>query len=194
MPYCPTCRTEYVAGVQNCADCGTPLVAALPDEEPASYERCPNCREEVTEDSDFCPHCGILLTDDHVTCSVHPERNAVAVCIVCRRLLCSDCRVVKKKRSFCSDHEMVEVSEDWALIFESNDYFEANLAKAKLESGNVTISVLNDLSIGYVGFLETRIGRTNLDHPIKIFVPLDRYLDAEKVLAASPEESPETPE
>jgi len=30
MPYCPDCRYEYLAGVDECPDCDEPLVEALP--------------------------------------------------------------------------------------------------------------------------------------------------------------------
>lgn len=30
MPFCPTCETEYRDGFTHCSDCGTPLVATLP--------------------------------------------------------------------------------------------------------------------------------------------------------------------
>lgn len=30
MPYCPTCKTEYVDGKTECTDCGEQLVAELP--------------------------------------------------------------------------------------------------------------------------------------------------------------------
>jgi Putative prokaryotic signal transducing protein len=30
MPYCPTCKTEYVEGKTECTDCGAQLVAELP--------------------------------------------------------------------------------------------------------------------------------------------------------------------
>lgn len=30
MPFCPTCRQEYVEGVLTCSDCGVVLVPALP--------------------------------------------------------------------------------------------------------------------------------------------------------------------
>ena len=33
MPWCPKCKTEYQEGIEVCADCGTPLVDELPDEE-----------------------------------------------------------------------------------------------------------------------------------------------------------------
>jgi hypothetical protein len=30
MPWCPSCKTEYRAGFENCADCGAPLVIERP--------------------------------------------------------------------------------------------------------------------------------------------------------------------
>jgi hypothetical protein len=33
MPYCTDCKTEYRAGVQQCADCGGELAATRPDGE-----------------------------------------------------------------------------------------------------------------------------------------------------------------
>lgn len=34
MPFCPTCRTEYVAGIEYCADCGRLLAERLPPARP----------------------------------------------------------------------------------------------------------------------------------------------------------------
>ncbi len=33
MPFCPACRTEYIPGIQQCADCGEDLVDQLPEED-----------------------------------------------------------------------------------------------------------------------------------------------------------------
>jgi hypothetical protein len=39
MPFCPSCRSEYVAGMTRCNDCDVDLVAALPDSlPPPAYE------------------------------------------------------------------------------------------------------------------------------------------------------------
>ena len=36
MPWCPTCRQEYRAGIASCADCGAALVADLAAHEAAA--------------------------------------------------------------------------------------------------------------------------------------------------------------
>ena len=36
--YCPKCFTEYREGFTECADCGVPLVAGAPPQEPDSFD------------------------------------------------------------------------------------------------------------------------------------------------------------
>ena len=36
--FCPQCKCEYLEGITECADCGTPLVERLPEEETTSKE------------------------------------------------------------------------------------------------------------------------------------------------------------
>ena len=33
MPFCPSCRTEYIPGIERCSDCGETLVDQLPEED-----------------------------------------------------------------------------------------------------------------------------------------------------------------
>lgn len=180
MPFCPTCKSEYRTGVTHCSDCGVVLVERLPEEVREDFENCSNCSERVTADSDFCVHCGAMFTDDNYFCEKHPTVNAIAVCVICRRLLCRDCPVKRGVRMFCEDHKNVEISEDWAVAFQSVDYYEANIVRGKLESAGITVNPRNNTSIGFIadGFIESAIGRSILKYPVKVFVPLDQYLQA----------------
>ncbi len=182
MPYCPHCKTEYKSGVKLCRDCGAALVDSLDQDLPAEAVPCAHCGGDVTPDSDFCVHCGTLLFGKKSQCETHPGRTAVAVCVLCRRLMCSNCARETGRRFFCEKHQKVEVEEDWALVFQSVNFFEASVARTKLEGDGVNVSVQNDHSIGYFGFMDTPIGRTNLEHPVKIFVPFDQYVVAAQLL------------
>ena len=37
MPFCPKCRSEYVAEAKNCDDCGNTLVEELPPADPSDH-------------------------------------------------------------------------------------------------------------------------------------------------------------
>lgn len=184
MPYCPNCQTEYVPGVTRCADCGVALVDHLPTSQAIEFDECGNCGERITPDSDFCIHCGVLLSDEEFRCETHTASRAVAVCIICRRLLCAECLKEKHGKMFCPEHKAVEVSEDWAVAFQSVDYYEANIVRGKLESAGIMVNPRNNTSIGFIadGFIESAIGRSILRYPVKVFVPLDQYLDAVNIL------------
>jgi len=54
---CPICGAELEEGIEECPECGEPLI----DEE--SFE-CPICGAELEEGIDECPECGEFFTDD----------------------------------------------------------------------------------------------------------------------------------
>lgn len=188
MPFCPTCKAEYVEGIQKCHDCDIELVAELPEQEIIDVEACPNCGGDVEVGGEYCPHCGALLTADEVKCATHPDVKAEGVCIICRTPLCPECIQENTGRVLCEEHKKVEISEDWAVAFQSMDYYEANLVKGKLENAGITLAPRNNMGIGFVadGFIETAIGRTILRYPVKIFVPIDQYLEAVEIVSESP--------
>ena len=188
MPFCPTCRAEYVEGIKKCHDCDVELVTELPEEEIIDVEACPSCGGDVEVEGEYCPHCGALLTEDEVKCATHPDAKAEGVCIICRTPLCQECIRANTGRALCEEHKKVEISEDWAVAFQSMDYYEANLVKGKLENAGITLAPRNNMGIGFVadGFIETAIGRTILRYPVKIFVPIDQYLEAVEIVSESP--------
>lgn len=184
MPFCPNCKTEYIAGIVECYDCKLALVDHLPDEQSIEYEECGNCFESVTAESEFCVHCGVLLSEDDFFCERHLESKAIAVCVICRRLMCENCAKKKGVKMLCEEHEKIEISEDWAVAFQSVDYYEANIVRGKLESSGITVNPRNNASIGFIadGFIEGPIGRSILKYPVKVFVPLDQYLNAIEIV------------
>ncbi len=167
MPFCPKCKTEYIAGVTRCSDCDILLVDSLPEDHPIIYEECGNCSEPVTVESDFCVHCGVLLSEENFFCEKHPNIKAIAVCIICWRLMCDNCARKKAGKMLCDEHKKVEISEDWAVAFQSVDYYEANIVRGKLESAGVTVNPRNNASIGYIadGFIEGPIAGPSLSTP-----------------------------
>ncbi len=149
------------------------------------YIKCSECGEEVTEDSDFCPHCGALFeTAGIAQCDTHQTSKATGVCIVCRRLVCPQCSKAFRGRTFCLEHENVEVQQDWAVVFVSTQINEAELVKAVLEKAQFRVLAQNFGSVGYAwdGGGDSPQSRSNLGRPAKVFVPIPEYLDALQAL------------
>ncbi len=98
--------------------------------------------------------------------------------------MCENCVERKGVQMFCEEHKKIEISEDWAVAFQSFDYYEANIVRGKLESAGITVNPRNNASIGFLadGFFEGPIGRTILKYPVKVFVPLDQYLKAVEIV------------
>lgn len=143
-----------------------------------SDQQCISCQGEVTGDSDFCPHCGVMFEQAGVTsCDSHPAEAAKGVCIICRRLLCRQCGSRKSGRWFCVDHKSVEVEQDWALIFESPDINEAELAKSFLQTVGVHVVVRNfgPNTAVWDGGGDSLFSRQALNRPAKLFVPIPEY-------------------
>ncbi len=87
-------------------------------------------------------------------------------------------------RAFCHDHRMVEVEQDWALVYSSNDVNDAELAKSVLEEAGFKVVTRDFLPIGYVwdGAGDSSFSRLALKKPAKVFVPIQDYLSASEAL------------
>jgi RNA polymerase subunit RPABC4/transcription elongation factor Spt4 len=147
----------------------------------SEYVHCPACSEEITDDSDYCPHCGIIIqAAEDTLCEQHPLRPASGVCIICHKVMCTECSVMNLNRIFCPEHAEIEVQQDWALVYQSTEITNAELVKSVLESSGHKVSVQNFNSIGFVwgGGGDSSISRSNINMPAKVFVPIPEYSDA----------------
>ena len=187
MKFCPNCKTEYTDEAIFCSDCNILLVESLPIPEPMN--QCDNCGGEMDLDSDFCTQCGTLYAEDQYSCNNHPTGIATGVCIVCQKLFCEKCLTKKKKRFFCVEHANVEVSEGWTVVFSSHDFYEAEIVRGSLQSAGITTNAANTTNIGVLadGFMDNALGRTIFKYPIKIFVPADQFLEAQRILNENPD-------
>ncbi len=178
MKFCPECKTEYTDEAVFCADCNILLVDTLPVPEPMN--ECDNCGGAADLDSDFCPNCGSLFAEDQYSCTNHPLGVAAGVCVICQKLFCVECLNEKNKRNYCDDHVMIEAVEGWTVVFSSNDFYESQIVRGKLESAGINTNALNTTNIGVMadGFMDNALGRTIFKYPIKIFVPANQYLEA----------------
>jgi len=143
--------------------------------------RCGDCGNEITADSDFCPHCGALTgLTEQIVCGRHPDRQAAAVCIICRSPLCDSCAVIKRGKWFCKDHASVRVEQDWALVFESPDINKAELARSVLDAGGFHVVVRNfgPNTAVWEGGGDSLFSRQQLNRLAKVFVPIPEYLNA----------------
>lgn len=53
-------------------------------------------------------------------CNQHPEKEAIAVCVSCKKFLCEDCKIKVNGRNYCKQcsDELCEVQKE----YEPNDF------------------------------------------------------------------------
>ena len=71
MPFCPTCKMEYLSGYSKCPDCSEMLVDHLPDEKPAPEVRfvpLPNLPGRV-----YAEMVKNVLEKKGIPCYIHSE-------------------------------------------------------------------------------------------------------------------------
>lgn len=186
MKFCSSCRSEYTDEALFCADCNIVLVDSLPIVDSANA--CDHCGGAIDLDSDYCPQCGTLYAEDQYSCTNHPTGIAVGVCVVCQKLFCDECLKEKHGRFYCRDHEAIEASEGWTVIYTTYDIYDAEIIRGRLQSAGITTHAINTTNIGMLadGFIDFSLGRTIFKYPVKLFVPADQYLTAKKILSETP--------
>jgi hypothetical protein len=101
---------------------------------------CGSCSNEVTPDSDFCPHCGVLFEQAPDTmCEIHPDREADGVCIICEKVLCDECCIVKHSRRFCAEHADVEVEGDGAVLCRFSEPDKIAAVEGRLKEAGIEV-------------------------------------------------------
>jgi hypothetical protein len=167
MNECPHCGKEYEGSPEACPSCGLKL---------SDMARCTNCGESIQEETEYCTLCGIIRIDPAgIECENHRDRAAVAVCIVCGKPVCKECRKVRMNKTFCEDDKHIRTYQNWAVAYVSSTEYEAEMVKANLENAGIESMIFNQRDHAY--FLTVgSMARVN------VMVPSDRIHDAHKVI------------
>lgn len=151
------------------------------------YE-CPRCRETVQPDDDFCPHCGDLFLEN-VTCSLHPDRSAAGVCIICTKPFCSECGGWTNRRFLCNDHSGYEIYEENVRVFGSSDVVQVEFAADCLRKEGLHAVIFSrkasPLSMGapdYTLFRASGEFDGHIINELKVMVPAQEVLEAQQKL------------
>ncbi len=129
MPNCPVCGNYYSEGAVKCRECGEIF-------EQFEEQTCENCDGQVSSGGFFCHHCGIILEpgEGEIECEEHPKQEAVGMCVVCGKPVCSECARKKGNTVFCKTAEHVKIHKQWSVIFSTKIVYEAEMIKANLEN------------------------------------------------------------
>jgi len=126
----------------------------------------------------------LFIEAGEVFCDEHTKNSALGVCIICRKVSCTECGIKVQGRIFCLLHGKIKVQQDWAEVFRSTEIADAELIKSVLESAGYKVQTQNFNSIGFIwdGGGDSPISRSNINKPAKVFVPIPEYLEAKKVV------------
>jgi hypothetical protein len=168
MSECPKCGYEYIDFIDVCPECGVLLT---------EMEDCTGCGERIEAEAEYCPYCGILriTPGKDLECENHPDIPAVAVCIICGKPVCNDCRKIRMNKTFCEDDKHIRVFENWAVAYVSSTEYEAEMVKANIENAGIECMIFNQQDHAY--FLTVgSMARVN------VMVPKEKINDAKKIV------------
>jgi hypothetical protein len=101
---------------------------------------CKNCSVQLQASKKFCDVCGALVdtgeeNDFKIECETHPDRQAVGLCIICGKPVCSDCEVKSAGKILCSDPEHRILHLEWREMHRTDSEFEAAALVCNLADG-----------------------------------------------------------
>ena len=164
MPRCATCGLEYADELTECPGCAT--------EESGEVVRCERCGASY-DSGDSCPICGALHTK--VQCETHPERVALARCVVCGRALCAECGGEERRGALCEAHRNVALIEGWAQVYSPNTEIEAQLLRENLRAEGISAQIYSQRD----NIFSVDLGELSI---IRLMVPVWEYEHAQEVM------------
>ena len=109
---CPQCKSEFRPEINECPECGVPLILGK--------DTCPNCRSEDYAGG-RCGACGFI--DGKVLtlfCADHPGKKAKWTCTVCGRPLCRKCaHKLVDGGMRCALHSEIRPQGDLVPVYEA---------------------------------------------------------------------------
>lgn len=149
---------------------------------------CDNCESTIDDDSDFCPFCGGLFLED-VKCEVHPDKDAIGVCVICQSPICGSCAGRTDDYFLCKEHANYEIYQGMARIYGTSDFalsefVNDSLIKAGFHPFNYSRKT-SPISLGGLDYSLYRASGEfdgHIINEIKIMVPLSEVIDAEKII------------
>lgn len=175
MPYCKECGYEYTPGIKSCPDC----LATL---EKGDRITCDICDEVVTEEDSFCRHCGVILpwaaeSEKPLHCEKHRDFEAIGSCVICKKMLCEECAIIKNGRYFCENDENVKSAFNWVAACTTSTDYEAEMIKANLQGAGIPVMVLSQHDHTYV----TTVGDLA---QTEVMVPKESLAEAQRFIAS----------
>lgn len=156
-----------------------------PEKEEAIFE-CSACRSEIHEGDEFCTECGALFKEG-IKCSVHSEKEAEGICIICCYPFCNQCGGRNNNRFLCNSHYDYEIYQGMARVYGDLDDTNVQYVKSCLEQEGIHPFIFCKVQpkggSRLVYFLYGTDGDTNhIVNEIKIMVPCQEVVAAEEIL------------
>jgi hypothetical protein len=152
-------------------DCRIPLREGTP-------EFCPKCEEHVEDTDTFCGNCGYLLpdypSDSTPECENHPDRDAVAGCVICGKPVCEECARENEGRVFCENDDHLKVYEGFVVAYTTSTDYEAEMIRANLEGAGIRAHIFNQhdhvyfVNMGALALVNVMVPRHQLEDALEV--------------------------